>query len=236
MFTVFKKELKVYFNSLLGYTLISVYLLIAGLFFFAYFLMTPQAVGDFSPYFSDMNTTFLLIVPILTIRILAEDRKLGTLELLLTSPISSWEIVMGKFLAVLLFMSLGSAILLVFPIIISFNTHVEWGSVFTGYFGMIFSLSFFVAVGIFSSSLTDNYVVAGLISFVLFIVLFLITLFGNGPNQAVAQIFKEISFSDHYAQFAQGLIRLKDILYFLMGTFIWLFLAKTVIESQTWKS
>ncbi len=236
MFTVFRKELMVYFNSLLGYTLISVYLLIAGLFFFAYFLIGTQAVVDFSPYFSNMNTTFLLIIPILTLRILAEDRKIGTLELLLTSPVSPWEIVMGKFLAVLLFMVLGSAILLIFPVIISFNTPIEWGSVFTGYFGMIFSLSLFVAVGIFASSLTDNYVVAGLISFVLFIVLFLITLFGNGPDQVITRIFREISFANHYSQFAQGLIRVKDILYFVMGTFIWLFLAKTMIESQTWKS
>ncbi len=234
MLAIYKKELKVYFTSILGYTVMGIYLLIGGIFFYGYFL-GPQNTSDFAGFFEDMNTAFLFIIPILTLRILAEDKKLGTYELLITSPVSSWEIIIGKFLGVFTFVFIGVTILLFYPAVLNFYTGVEWGAVAAGYLGILFSIAFFISVGMFASSLTDNYVVAGLISYGLFLFLYMVSFFGNAPDSAFSRIFKEISYSVHYSQFAAGLIKIKDLLYFLIGTFIWLYLAKSVVESKTWK-
>lgn len=234
MFAVYKKELKVYFTSILGYAVMGIYLLIAGIFFYGYF-MGSQNSSDFAGFFSDMNTAFLFIIPILTLRILAEDKKLGTYEILLTSPITPWDIILGKFLGVFTFVFTGATILLVYPLILTFYTGVEWGAVFAGYLGMLFSLALYVSIGMFASSVTDNYVVAGLLSFGLFILLFVIAAFGNAPDSMISKIFREVSYSNHYGQFASGLIKLKDLLYFIIGTFIWLYLSKSILESRTWK-
>ncbi len=234
MFAVYKKELKVYFTSILGYAVMGIYLLISGVFFYGYFL-GPQNTSDFAGFFEDMNTAFLFIIPILTLRILAEDKKLGTYELLLTSPVSPWEIILGKFLGVFSFIFIGITILLFYPLVLNFYTSIEWGAVIAGYLGIIFSLAFFISVGMFASSLTDNYVVTGLISYGLFIFLYLISFFGSAPDSLISKIFKEISYSNHYSQFAAGLIKPKDILYFIIGSFFWLYLAKSIVESKTWK-
>jgi ABC-2 type transport system permease protein len=234
MFAIYKKELKVYFTSILGYAVMGIYLLIAGIFFYGSFIAT-KSPSDFSGFFGDMNTAFLFIIPILTLRILAEDKKLGTFELLLTSPIKPWGIILGKFLAVFTFVCLGATILLVYPAVLSFYTGVEWGAVFAGYLGMLFSLALYISIGMFASSVTENYVVAGLLSFGFFILLYVISVFGNMPDSVFSRFLKEISYSNHYGQFTSGLIKARDVLYFLIGSYIWLYLSKTVIESRTWK-
>ncbi len=234
MFAVYKKELKVYFSSILGYASLGVYLVVAGIFFTGYFLGARNS-SDFSGFFGDMNTAFLFIIPILTLRVLAEDKKLGTFELLLTSPVTPWEIVLGKFLGVLSFTAVGATLLLLYPLVISLYTAVEWGTVFSGYLGILFSLGFYVAIGIFASSLTDNYVVSGLLTFGFFILLFVISAFGNSPDSTVSRVLRELSYSTHYGQFASGLILPRNVLYFVFGAFLFLSGARTVIESRTWK-
>jgi ABC-2 type transport system permease protein len=235
MFAVYKKELKVYFTGILGYIVMGIYLLMAGIFFFGIYVFSASSTSDLSPFFGMMNSWFLLIIPILTLRILAEDKKLGTYELLLTSPRSSWEIIIGKFLGVLTFVLTGATLLLVFPLVLSFFAPIEWGAVLSGYLGMVFSLAFFVSIGMAASSFTDNFVIAGIISFGLFFMLFLISAFGDVQVEFLANLMREISFSHHYEQFAKGFISLKNFLYFILGTFIWLFVAKNVVESKTWK-
>jgi ABC-2 type transport system permease protein len=235
MITIFKKELKVYFSSLLGYVLMFVFLLLAGTFFWGYFLAGAQASSDFSAFFADINTALLFIIPILTFRTLVEDKKLGTYELLLTSPVTAWDIVLGKFLAAFAFVMLAATLVLIFPLAISFITTVEWGAVLAGWLGIFFSAAFFIAIGMFASSLTDNYVIAGLIALMLSVLMLVLSFFGNSQNPQLSAFFQSISYASHYQQFAQGLIRAKDFLYFAIGIFLWLFLAKSIVESRTWK-
>lgn len=235
MFAIYKKELKVYFTGILGYIVMALYLLIAGIVFYGMYIMLPNSTGDFSGFFSMMNSTFLFFVPILTIRLLAEDKKLGTYEILLTSPNSSWSIILGKFLGVLTFVLTAATLLLLFPLAISLTTPISWGSVVAGYLGMVLSLAFFVAVGMAASSFTDNYVIAGVISFAMFFLLFLISRFAEVDSKILSSIFTEVSFTEHYKGFLGGAIKLKDIAYFIIGGFLWLFVAKTVVESKTWK-
>ncbi len=234
MTAVMKKEMKVYFTSWMGYMVMGVYLIMSVVLFQGYFLGVRNT-SDFSSFFSDMNTVSLFIIPILAIRLLAEDKKLGTFELLMTSPVPPWGIVLGKFISVILFTIIADTILLFYPLIISFYTPIEWGAVFSGYLGIIFSALLFAALGMVASSLTDNYVVAALVAFLFILFFMVISFFANSADNTLSNLLKELSYSNHYFQFASGLIKLKDILYFLIGSFMCLYIADTIIESRTWR-
>lgn len=235
MWSIYRKELKVYFTSLVGYIVMFLYLGLSVFFFFGFFMYNPESTSDFTGFFSTMDSLYLFIIPILTLRILAEDKKIGTIELLLTSPISTWSIIMGKFLGVLTFVLTGASLMLLYPIFLSFFVSVDWGTVVSGYLGMIFSLSFFVAIGLFASSLTDNYVIAGVVAFGVFFLLFIASSFKDVPVPILSKILTEISFANHYEQFARGIVQIKNMLYFAIGTVIFLYLAKDRIESYSWK-
>ena len=235
MLAIFKKELKVYFTSILGYVVMSIYLLVAVVSFYGWFLYNEQASSDFSAFFGWMNSFFLFILPLITMRSLAEEKNLGTYELLLTSPITPWQIVIGKFLGVFGFVLTAATVLLIFPISLSFFAEVELGPVLSGYIGMVFSLGFFVAVGVAASSVTGNQVIAAVIAYAVFFLLYLITAFSDVQVEFLARLFKELSFIEHYTEAAKGLIVLKDILYFIIASFIALYIAKTAVESKSWK-
>lgn len=235
MFAIYKKELKVYFTTLLGYIVMTFYLLIAAGFFYGTYIYGSGARSDFSSYFGIMNSIFLFIIPIITLRILAEDKKVGTFEILLTSPKSSWQIIMGKFFGVLTFVMVAGSLLLLYPVMISFFAPVDWGTVFASYIGMILSLAFFIAIGMAASSLTENYVIAGITAFGMFFILFLISLFRDVPVEWLSAVFTEIAYAYHYEQFSKGIFAVKNLLYFIIGTFLFLYFAKNRIESKTWK-
>ena len=234
MIAIFRKELKFYFTTILGYIVMAIYFFIGFIVFNNYFLQ-PQNSNSFSAFFSDMNTILLVAIPILTIRLLAEDKKLGTYELLMTSPVTPWGIMIGKFLGLFIFLSISVTLLWIYPLLISFYVPVDWGTVLAGYLGILASISFFIAAGMFTSSLTDNYVITGLLSFLLFLILFIISNFGNVTDNLFSNLMHELSYSAHYNGFANGLFKIQDIFYFAFGTFFWLLLGKTVVESRTWK-
>jgi len=213
---------------------IGVYLIFSVVMFHFYFLGAKNT-SDFTYFFSELNTVALFIIPLLAIRLLSEDKKLGTYELLLTSPVTPWEIVFGKFMGVIVFTMIADTILLVYPVILMFFTTIEWGAVIAGYLGILFSAMLFASIGMLASSLTDNYVVAFLIALLFILMFFFISYFSNSSDSAFSGILREISYSNHYFQFASGLIKIKDILFFIFGSFLFLYISKTVIESGTWK-
>ncbi len=213
---------------------IGVYLIFSVVMFHFYFLGAKNT-SDFTYFFSELNTVALFIIPLLAIRLLSEDKKLGTYELLLTSPVTPWEIVFGKFMGVIVFTMIADTILLVYPVILMFFTTIEWGAVIAGYLGILFSAMLFASIGMLASSLTDNYVVAFLIALLFILMFFFISYFSNSSDSAFSGILSEISYSNHYFQFASGLIKIKDILFFIFGSFLFLYISKTVIESGTWK-
>ncbi len=235
MFAIYKKELKTYFSSLLGYLTIGFYLFLSILFFNGYFLGTRNT-NDFSGFFGDLNTALLFILPIICVRILAEDKKLSTYELLLTSPVTSTEIIIAKYLGALTFVSIGILLLLFYPLFISFFVYVDMRIVVSNILGMFFTAAFFLAIGMFASALTDSYVLSGIISFGVFILLFILSSLLKSIDSNWFSFLKEFSFLVHYGAFSSGLIELKNIFYFIAGIIIWLFLAKSIIEVKIWKS
>lgn len=233
MLAVLKKELRIYFTSLLGYIVIGIYLIVASAAFYGMYVKN-SGYSDFSYFFGFTNTIFMFLSPLITFRIIAEDKHYGSFELLMTSPTSPWGIVMGKFLAVWIFAMVGNTFLLFYPTFLSFVADVDWGSVISSYFGMFFSVAFFISVGIAASSMTKNYVIAAIIAFGTVILLYIIENF-SGSSSLLEKFFQEISYGYHYRQFSMGIVLLKDILYFVFGSFLFLYLAKDRVEASSLK-
>ena len=163
MLTIFSKELKSYFHSAVGYIFMTVFLLISGLFFALYNLV--QGSGYYNDVIFNMTFIFLFLVPILTMKMLSNESREKTDQLLLTSPLKVWEIVMGKFLAAVALFVITVCITFIYPIILSKFGQIALGEAIGGYIGFILMGACFISVGLFISSLTDNLVTAGVGTF-----------------------------------------------------------------------
>ncbi len=178
---------------------------------------------------------FLMLLPILTMRVFAEEHKLRTFELLATSPIHITDVVIGKFLSVyVIFLGLLS-LTITTPLILSLFSSFTWDPLFTGYLGLALLGALFLATGVFASTLTENQIVAVLLSFgLLFTMLLLGVLGANLGDSTVGNILSYLSYSEHFDRLVRGLLDTKDVVYFVSGTVLMLFLAHRVMESQRW--
>jgi ABC-2 type transport system permease protein len=250
---VIAKELRGYFVSPIVYVVGSVFLLIFGLLSYLYIafagaqavqLMQMQGgmaqinLNDlvFRNLFSSMRFVLLIILPILTMRLFAEERKLRTFEFLMTSPIGIHEIVAGKFVSVLLvYLGLLGMTSLV-PTVLMLFSDFDWGPVLTGYLGMALLGALFLAVGLFASALTENQIVAAFVDFgILFLVWLVAGLGALLGDTTMGHIVSYISFIEHYDRLVNGLIDTSDLVYFASGLALMLFLTHQVIDSARWK-
>ena len=191
----------------------------------------------FRPVFYSTGFLLLLVLaPALTMRLIAEERKLRTFELLATSPIGINHIVVGKFLgAYLIYLGL-LALTGVLPLTLSLFNSFHWDPVLTGYLGLAFMGALFMATGVFASALTENQIVAVLISFGILFMIWLVGALGvNIGDTALGHTLSYLSFSEHFDRLVRGLVETKDIIYFLSGVVFMLFLAHRVVESQRWR-
>jgi len=249
---VIAKELRGCFVSPIVYVVGAVFLLIFGFLSYLYVgfasaqaiqLMQMQGGAQinlndlvFRNLFASMRLVLLIILPILTMRLFAEERKLRTFELLMTSPISIMEIVTGKFVSVfLIYLGLLGLTGLV-PTVLMLFSDFDWNPVLTGYLGMALLGALFLSVGVFASALTENQIVAAFVSFGFLLTGWLISglgsLLGDTPSgRAIAYV----SFMEHYDRLVRGLIDTSDLVYFGSSLIFMLFLTHRVVESARWK-
>lgn len=247
------KELRSYFVSPIVYVVGAVFLLIFGvLAYLAVVNAGNQAVrmmqlqgalaqlnlNDlvFRPTFYSMAVVLLLVLPILTMRLFAEERKLRTFELLMTSPIGINEIVVAKFLSVYLIF-LGLLVLTgIVPLILAAYSSFDWYPVLTGYLGLALLGALFLATGVFSSALTENQIVAAFLSFGFLILVWLLGALGSVLGDTpVGNTIAYLSFIEHYDRMVRGLVDTRDLVYYFSGMVLMLFLSHRVVESQRWK-
>lgn len=229
-----KRELRSFFDSLIAYILIIVFLGMSG-FFTWLFGSDVFFIGQatLQPFFSIAYWTLFFFIPALTMRMLSEERRSGTLELLLTKPVSDWQVVMGKFLACLELIMI--ALLFTFPYYISIWIlgPIDHGAVWCGYLGMILMSAALISIGIFASSITNNQIVAFLLS--LFVGVFFLIIFDVLANSFIGglgEFLSYLSLSTHYESISRGVIDSRDVLYFLSISFIGLFLAESVLSRR----
>ena len=250
--SMMKREIGAYFSSPIAYVVISGFLLLVGYFFYSlvwWFNAQAMQMAQnpyyaqqininemvFSPLFHNMSIILILVAPLLTMRLLAEEKKNGTDELLYTSPLSVGQIILGKYLAALVMLAamLGlTAILSIFAFAFGNPEIAPW---LTGYLGLFLMGATFIAIGLFFSSLTDNQIVAAFLTFVtllLFLVLNWVASSGSGAWQS---ILSYLSFSQHFEDMTRGILDTKDVVYYLSFSFFGLFLAHSVIQSRRWR-
>lgn len=229
-----KRELRAFFDSLIAYILIIVFLGMSG-FFTWLFGSDVFFIGQatLQPFFSIAYWTLFFFIPALTMRMLSEERRSGTLELLLTKPVSDWQVVMGKFLACLELIMIALLFTIPYYISIWFLGPIDHGAVWCGYLGMILMSAALISIGIFASSITNNQIVAFLLS--LFVGVFFLIIFDVLANSFIGglgEFLSYLSISTHYSSISRGVIDSRDVLYFLSISFFGLFLAESVLSRR----
>jgi len=229
-----KREFRTFFDSLAAYILLVVFLGLSGFFTWLFgsdIFFIGQAT--LQPFFSVAYWTLFFFIPALTMKMLAEEKRSGTLELLLTKPITDWQVVAGKFLAVMMLISVALLLTLPYYITVSFLGPIDHGAVWSGYFGMLLMSAAFTSIGLFASSITNNQIVAFLLA--LFIGVFFIVIFdvlASSFTGATAYFFNYLSLSTHYESISRGVIDSKDLIYFLSITTIGLLSADSVLSKR----
>jgi ABC-2 type transport system permease protein len=233
MTAIFKRELKAYFSSMLGYVFLTILLLLTGTMFFLYNL--TQKSGSMTNFFAGTISWVIFILPILTMRLFSEDRKSKTEQLLLTAPVSLWEIVLGKFLAAFCVFLIGTAITALYPIILSFYGKIPLAETISVYVGFILFCGIIISIGAFMSSLTESQIVAAVATYgVVVVMVFLNIIAGNISNPTIAAILTWISPTARFSDFTMGVLNLEPILYYISMIGIFLFLTVRVFEKRRW--
>ena len=228
--TLLAKEEKALFTSPIAYVLIAVFLLIMGYSFtLALFVSHTMTLVHL---FFQIFTLFLLTVPIITMRLIAEERKLRTMEVLLTSPVTETQIVLAKFAAsmslILLMLILSAA----YPIVLAIYGDPDWGPIFSGYLGLVLFAGALVGVGLLTSALTNNQIIAALLSLSIFLLLWIIDEYGHILPDPFDSLLVNMSLSVHFKPFATGSVYLTDVAYFLSAAMLSLFLS---VRALAWR-
>jgi ABC-2 type transport system permease protein len=233
MIAVFKRELKSYFFSPIGYIFIGFFLLLSGYFFAAGNLM--QGTADLKMIFGNMSIVFLFLVPILTMRLISEEMKSKTDQLLLTSPVSLTGIVVGKYLAALAVYFVSLLITFVYPAILFIYSKPAVGEILSGYLGFFLMGASFIAIGLFISSLTENQVISAVASFGVLLLLWLIDwIVPFVQNPFLGKAIGWFSILKRYEDFTLGILNLSPIVYYISFTSAFVFLTIRVLEKKRW--
>jgi len=239
---VFKKELRLYFGSFIAYSLATAFLILTGYFFYTDMIFY-DLFGDFQDitsslwayFFQDVRFVSMLILPLLTMRLFAEEKKLGTIELLWTYPLKDPHIILGKFLACFLVYALMVMCTFAYPLLLSSATTFSWGPPSAGYLGVLLLGATFIACGTLISSLTENQVVSAMSTYGVLVFFW----FLNWNEEAVGPQFVgtvvHFSLFDRFEDFSKGVISTQDVAFFVLATFFFLFLTLQSLESRKWR-
>ncbi|MCK4778234.1 MAG: ABC transporter permease subunit [Actinomycetia bacterium] len=225
---MFFKDLFSFFNTPIAYVITSIFLVIAGWFFFSRFFLFGQL--DMRLFFEQLPFIYVFIVPLVTMRLLSEEFSTGSYELLLTMPLHIRDIVVGKFLAASVFLFAKLIPTFSYVICLFFLGDLDLGPVIGGYLGSFFLGSAFVSIGIFSSALTKNQIIAAIISVAICFSFFLVDKVLFFFPAKILGPLQYLSADYHFQNIAKGVIDSRDIIYFLSVIAVFLFSAKTVLE------
>ena len=234
MIAIYKRELKSYFLTAMGYVFLTIFMIILGMLFF--FNNVTNNSADLQSYYSAVDPLYLIIFTvILTMRLMTDDKRNRTEVLLLTSPVSAAGIVMGKFLAALSVYAIGVFSTIIYALYTMIYAEINLIVVLGGMLGLLLYGALFIAIGTFISSLTDSQVVAAIATFCSLFFLYLAESFiGYIPNTTVTDALYWMALDSKYTQISQGLLSIGHLVYFLSLTFLFLFLTVRVLEKKRW--
>lgn len=233
MFSIFKREFRAYFTSPLGYVFLAIFYAFSGLFFYIFSLSIGST--DISGVFLMMFIVLMIFVPLLTMRLLSEDKKQKTDQLILTAPVSLLSVVLGKFLAAYAIFVIGVAVMPVYGFVMSTFTTISWLPIWGNTVGLLLIGGIFVSVGLFVSSLTENQMIAAIGSFfVNLMILLMNTLTSALPSGIFKDVLASVSVYSRYSEITNGIFSLSSLIFFISVIFIFLFLTVRVLEKRRW--
>lgn len=238
MLAILKKEFNSFFASPIAYLVIGVFLLINGLFLFIFkddFNVLNAGFADLNPFFYLAPWVFLFLIPAITMKSFADEFGNGTIEILKTKPISNWQIVLGKFWASLLLVvvALIPTLTYIYTVYNLGNPvgNIDFGSTIGSYIGLLFLASTYTAIGLFTSTLSKNQIVAFILSvFITFILFYGFDAVSNSFGNDIS--IKKIGINEHFKSISRGVIDTRDVIYFLSVTVFFLFITKTRLENE----
>ena len=230
---LFIREFQAYFFSRMAYVVLAAFLVISGYFFSLILEATREATLRYT--LSNMTITLLFITPLITMRLLAEERSTGTIETLMTDPVREVDVVIGKFLAAFSFYILLLVPTLFYIMILKLVGNPDMGPLITGYIGLVLVGSVFISIGVLASSLSKNQIVAGVISLVSLLLLWVIGWAGEARPGVFARVGGYLGFFDHLEPFQKGIIDTKDVIYYITTSVLFLFLSVRILEARKWK-
>jgi len=243
MFILYKKEIASFLNTLIAYVVILVFLLINGLFLWVFpteYNLLDFGYANLDPFFMLAPLVFLFLIPAISMRLFAEEKKTGTIELLYTRPLSDWKIIFAKYLAALSLVVLALIPSLIYVLSIYWlgfpQGNIDLGVVWGSYLGLLFLASAFVAIGLFSSALTDNQIIAFIIGISLsafaylgFEIIYSLSLFGHFDL-----FIQSLGIQAHYTSIRRGVVEFRDLIYFISLTALFLLFTNTLLSRRKW--
>lgn len=243
MFTLLQKEISGFLSSLIGYIVISVFLLINGLFLWVFplqFNIMDYGYASLEHLFVLAPIVFLFLIPAITMRMFAEEKRAGTIEMLMTKPLTDMQIIIAKYLAgiVMVVIALLPTLIYFFSVyqLGSPKGNIDMGGTWGSYVGLLFLGSAFVAIGLFCSSITDNQIISFIVSVFLcgfayigFEFIYSLELFGK-----VDLFIQSLGINEHYKSMSRGVIDTRDVLYFISLTWLFILLTKISLQSRKW--
>ena len=251
VFAMAHKEIRSYFASPIAYVMIGLFTLVFGVFYvgaLTWFVQQSMQAsmgmggGALSlnqqfvrPLLMNATVVLLFVMPMITMRTYAEEKRSGTMELLLTSPLTDLQIILGKFLGALTLYSSMLAVTLLYVGVLFVFGNPEWKPIVTAYLGLLLFGGAFISVGMLISSFTRNQIVAGMITFGVFLLLWVIDWLGNFAGPAAEPIINYLSITQHFDDFAKGVIDTKHLIYYVSFITFGLFLTAKSVDSERWR-
>jgi ABC-2 type transport system permease protein len=244
------KELRGYFASPIAYVLLGFFALVYGWFFYvplAFFNRQSMQMGMgmggnmninqmmIAGVFTNPTVIILFIMPMITMRTYAEEKRAGTIELLLTSPLTDLQIILGKFLGAMGLYTAMLALTLLHMGLLFLYGNPAWKPVATGYLGLLLMGGCFISIGLLISSLTKNQITAGMVTFAVFLMLWVINWIGSFVGPTAQAVLSHLSITDHFDDFARGVVDTKHLIYYLSFIGFGLFLTAKAVDSERWR-
>ena len=233
VWAVSTRELRSYFLSPLAYVVIALFLALSG-YLFALILANGRE-ASLRGLVQNVSVLYLFIVPAISMRLLAEEQRTGTVELLLTNPVQEWEIVTGKFVASVMLVLVMLGLTLLFPLFLFIYGNPDRGPIITGYVGIFLQAAAFLSIGLWASSLTQNQIVAAIVSFALLLILWLSENLGQFLGGTIGSIISYTSVITHFQSFPQGVIQSNDVIYYLSLVLAGIVLSTLSLQSRRYR-
>lgn len=245
-----QKELRSYFASPIAYITIGFFALVFGWFYIVsltFFMQASMQMGmpgsgqinvnnmAIRPLLQNVAVVALFVLPLITMRTYAEEKRTGTIELLLTSPLTDFQIIMGKFLGAVALYSLMLAVTAIHIIILFIYGNPEWKPIVSGYVGLLLMGASFISIGLLISSVTRNQIVAGMVTFAVLLLLWTVSWMSDSAGPVMQKVLEALSITSHFDDFSKGVIALNHVVYYVSFITFGLFLTAKSVDSERWR-